>query len=79
MVRGHWSIENSLFHVKDDSFREDRQILYCHHRGEVMSLFRNVAVTLLRGACNLWSAKEPLIGRAQRLAAQPIILLPISS
>ena len=79
LVRGHWSIENSLFHVKDDSFREDRQIMHCHHRGEVMSLFRNVAVTLLRGACNLWSTKEPLIGRAQRLAAQPIILLPISS
>lgn len=79
LVRGHWSIENSLFHVKDDSFREDRQVLHCHHQGEVMSLFRNVAVTLLRGACNLWSAKEPLIGRAQRLAAQPIILLPIST
>ncbi|MYE41621.1 MAG: hypothetical protein F4X27_15575 [Chloroflexi bacterium] len=24
LVRGHWSIENSLFHVKEDSFREDR-------------------------------------------------------
>lgn len=25
LVRRHWSIENSLFHVKDDSFREDRR------------------------------------------------------
>lgn len=79
LVRGHWSIENSLFHVKDDSFREDRQVLHRHRRGEVMSLLRNVAVTLLRGNCTLWSAKEPLTGRAQRLAAQPITLLSITS
>ena len=71
LVRGHWSIENSLFHVKDDSFREDRQVLQHHHSGLVVSLLRNVAVTLLRGACKLWSTSEPLIGRAQRLAAQP--------
>ena len=79
LVRGHWSIENSLFHVKDDSFREDRQVLHCHRRGTVISLLRNVAVTLLRGACDLWSAKEPLTGRAQRLAAQPITLFSMST
>ena len=79
LVRGHWSIENSLFHVKDDSFREDRQVLHRHHRGEVMSLLRNVAVTLLRGACDLWSEKEPLTGRAQRLAARPITLFSINT
>ena len=27
LVRGHWGIENSLFHVKDDSFGEDRHVL----------------------------------------------------
>ncbi len=58
-----------LFHVKDDSFGEDRQVLHSHHRGTVISLLRNAAVTLLRGRCPLWSAKEPLTGRAQRLAA----------
>ena len=79
LVRGHWSVENSLFHVKDDSFREDRQVLHCHHRGAVMSLLRNVAVTLLRGSCDLWSAKEPLAGRAQRLAARPIALLSVNT
>ena len=35
------------------SFREDRQVLHCHHRGAVMSLLRNVSVTLLRRACML--------------------------
>ena len=79
LVRGHWSIENSLFHVKDDSFREDRQVLHRHHRGTVMSLLCNVAVTLLRGACDLWSAKEPLTGRAQRLAARPITLFSVNT
>ena len=27
LLRGHWRIENQHFHVKDDSFREDRQVL----------------------------------------------------
>ena len=71
LVRGHWTIENSLFHVKDDSFAEDRHVLHSHHRGMVVSLFRNVAITLLRAVCDLWSTKETLTGRAQRLAAQP--------
>ena len=79
LMRGHWAIENSLFHVKDDSFGEDRQVLQTHHGGSVMGLLRNVAVTLLRGTCPLWSEKEPLTGRAQRLAAQPTAAVPNSS
>ena len=59
-MRSHWAIENSLFHVKDDSFAEDCHVLHSHHQGTVVSSFRNVAITLLRGACDLWSAKEPL-------------------
>jgi Transposase DDE domain len=33
LMRGHWRIENSLFHVADDSFGEDRQVLQTHHAG----------------------------------------------
>ena len=44
-----------------------------------MSLLHNVPVPLLRGACDLWSAKEPLTGRAQRLAAQPITLFSMTT
>ena len=40
LVRGHWSIENSLFHVKDDSFGEDRHVLHNHRLGAVISLLR---------------------------------------
>ena len=75
LVRGHWSIENSLFHVKDDSFGEDRQVMQRHSSGEVLSLLRNIAVNLLRGVCALWSLQEPLTGRAQRLCAQPCVIL----
>ena len=72
-------MENSLLHVKDDGFKEDSQVLHRRHGGEVISLLRSVAVTLFRVACNLRSTREPGIGRAQRLAAQPIILLSICS
>lgn len=75
LVRGHWGIENSLFHVKDDSFGEDRHVLQKHSSGEILSLLRNVALNLLRGVCSLWSTKEPLTGRAQRLCVQPVVAL----
>lgn len=71
LLRGHWEIENRLFYVKDDGFGEDRHVLQHHHSGLVMSLLRGAALTLLRGKCSLWSDREPLTGRAQRLAAQP--------
>ena len=75
LVRGHWGIENKLFHVKDDSFGEDHHVMHQHHGGEVLSLLRNLAMTLLRGDCSLWGPKEPLTGRAQRLCVQPTAIL----
>ena len=75
LARGHWGIENSLFHVKDDSFGEDRHVLRERSSGEILSLLRNAAVSLLRGMRSLWSAREPLTGRAQRLCAQPYVAL----
>ena len=71
LLRGHWEIENRLFYVKDDGFGEDRQVLQHHHSGLVMSLLRGAGLNLLRGNCPLWSEREPLTGRAQRLAARP--------
>lgn len=75
LLQGHWGIENSLFHVKDDSFGEDRRVLQHQRSGAVLSLLTNAAVTLLRGDCPLWSSSEPLTGRAQRLGVQPTLLL----
>jgi hypothetical protein len=75
LSRGHWGIENRLFWVKDDSFREDRQVLGSHRAGWVLSLLRAVAINLLRGRCRLWAETMPLTGRAQWVAAYPAAIL----
>lgn len=75
LYRGHWAIENRLFHVKDDSFGEDRHVLGSHQAGAVMSLLRAAAITLLRGESPLWTNRTPLTGRAQAIATNPIRVL----
>ena len=49
LVQGHWRIENS--------FGEDRHVMFHHGGGAVLSLLRNVAITLPRGTCSLCSDK----------------------
>ena len=46
LMRGHWGIENGLFHAKDDSFGEDRRVFRSHrsHRS-------GTAASLLRACC----------------------------
>ena len=75
LMRGHWGIENGLFHVKDDSFGEDRQVLHNHQSGTVASLLRAAALNLLQGCSPLWKPSEPLTGRAQRVCAKPLAVL----
>ena len=75
LMRGHWGIENSAFHVKDDSFGEDRQVLHCHSSGQVLSLLRSTALNLLGGHCPLWRDAEPMTGRAQQVNARPLAVL----
>ncbi len=77
LMRGHWGIENRLFHVKDDAFGEDRHVLCSHRGGEVMSLLRAAAINLLRGQTYLWADEEPLTGRAQCICAQPLAALGV--
>jgi predicted transposase YbfD/YdcC len=79
IFRGHWGIENRAFHVADDSFGEDRHVLTSHRGAALMSLLRQAALNLLRGRCDLWSSDEPLTGRAQRVSARPLALLPAAS
>lgn len=73
--RNHWGIENRLFHVKDDSFGEDRQVLGSHRSASVMSLLRAAAISLLRGRSDLWHDNEPLTGRAQAVRAKPLVII----
>ena len=45
LMRGHWGIENGLFHAKDDSFGEDRRVFRSHRSGTAASLLRAAAST----------------------------------
>lgn len=75
LSRGHWSIENRQFHVKDDSFGEDRHVLQSHGAGAVLSLRRTTALKLLRGRAPLWTTKAPLTARAEWVNGHPSAVL----
>lgn len=75
LSRGHWGIENRLFHVTDDSFGEDRHVLQTHGAGATLSLLRATAVNLLRGNAAPWTPKTPLTARAERVNAHPSTVL----
>ena len=48
LIRGHWSIENSLHHVLDVSFREDDSRIRARHGAENVSRLRRWALNLLK-------------------------------
>lgn len=75
LSRDHWRIENTSFHVRDDSFGEDRHVLQGHQRGLVVSLLRGTAHNLLRGACPLWPADAPMTARAEWVSSRPLTIL----
>jgi hypothetical protein len=75
LSRGHWGIENRLFHVADDSFGEDRHVLQSHTAGSVLSLLRTTALNLLRGQAPLWTKKTPLTARAEWVNGHPLAVL----
>ena len=75
LSRGHWGIENRLFHVKDDSFGEDRHVLQSHAAGSILSLLRATAINLLRGEAALWTTKTPLTARAEWVNGHPSAIL----
>ena len=47
LVRGHWGIENSLHHVRDETLGEDRCRVRTGEAPRVLAAVRNVAVYLL--------------------------------
>ncbi len=75
VARRHWGIENRWFHVADDSFGEDRQVLQDHDRGQVLGLLRGAALNLLRGSCDLWDTPAPMTARAEWVSGHPLALL----
>lgn len=47
IIRSHWSIENSLHHVRDVAFREDASKIRSDQLPTVASLLRSFAINLL--------------------------------
>jgi len=47
-VRGHWSIENSLHHVKDRSWLEDKIYSKETNPGLILGVLRNLSLNVIR-------------------------------
>ena len=49
-IRGHWSIENKVHHVRDVTFDEDRSRVRTGNAPRVLATLRNVAIAIIRHA-----------------------------
>lgn len=54
-VQGHWSVENTLHHVRDTTYAEDASRVRTGHAPRIMATLRNTAISLLHlsGATNI--------------------------
>jgi predicted transposase YbfD/YdcC len=66
--RGHWTIENRLHYVRDETFREDRCQIHCGAAAQALAAFRNAVIALLRahGWSNLAAATRRYADDPQR-------------
>lgn len=71
-VRTHWGIENEIHRVRDVVLGEDAQHAYLGAAAQVMALFRNLAIALLRLA-GITKVTQTL----ERIAADRSRILPI--
>ncbi len=60
LVRGHWSIENSIHWVRDVTYREDASRIRTGNAPAVLAAIRNVVTTVLRlaGVANIAAARR---------------------
>jgi predicted transposase YbfD/YdcC len=47
-IRSHWSIENSLHYIKDETFKEDSSRIRTKNAPANLSLIRNIAINIFR-------------------------------
>lgn len=47
LVRGHWGIENGLFHIRDETFGEDACRVRTGHAPRFLAACRNLAIGIL--------------------------------
>jgi predicted transposase YbfD/YdcC len=75
-IRGHWHIENKLHWVRDVTFAEDHSQVRTGSAPQVMTTFRNLAISLhrLAGATNIAAA----LRHHARNATRPLQLLMIT-
>lgn len=64
LMNRHWGIENRNHHVRDDSWREDRQVWRKGNGAHTMSALLNIALNLLRARSPYWTTKTFLTHRA---------------
>ena len=69
IIRGHWSIENGVHHVRDVTFDEDRSQTRTGTSAQVMATFRNIALSLhrLAGATTIAQATRAIMRRPERI------------
>ena len=48
LVRGHWSIENRVHHVRDVSYHEDRSRVRTGHLPRNLACLNNLAISIVR-------------------------------
>jgi hypothetical protein len=75
-VRGHWGIENSLHHVKDRSWGEDKHTLRRPGLAACFSVLLNVALSVLRRP-GQFAPTLSMPRRARRCRAQPEFALSL--
>jgi predicted transposase YbfD/YdcC len=69
IIRGHWTIENRVHHVRDVTFDEDRSQTRTAASAQVMATFRNVAISLhrLAGATTIAQATRAIMRHSERV------------
>jgi len=68
VIRGHWTIENQVHHVRDVTYDEDRSQTRTGASAQVMATFRNVAISLhrLAGATTIAQGTRAIMRRPER-------------
>jgi len=70
LIRGHWAVENSLHHIKDRWWDEDRHYTKQPGKGEALAALRNAAISILH-LVPTFEQGEPIRARADRLNRDP--------
>jgi hypothetical protein len=80
VIRGHWGIENSLHHVKDRSWYEDKMYSKNPIQGWILGKLRNQALNIIRVLSkNFGGETESMPKRAARLLSKPRRTLKLMS